>query len=169
MQPSAGALHGPITLRTSLRPGDLGHIVSLHGTLYAREYGFDSTFEAYVAGPLAEFVRSGSERERLWIAEQEGKLVGCIAIVAASPETAQLRWFLVDPAVRGAGLGKRLLQEAITFSGHCGYRGIILWTVSALEAAAHLYRAAGFRKVEEKPGRIWGQDVIEEKYELVLS
>src|SRR6266536_3541517 len=121
MQPTAGAFQGPITLRTSLRPGDLGHLVTLHGTLYAREYGFDATFEAYVAGPLAEFVRSGSERERLWIAEQEGRLVGCIAIVAASPQTAQLRWFLVDPSVRGAGLGKRLLGEALAFSKECGY------------------------------------------------
>jgi N-acetylglutamate synthase-like GNAT family acetyltransferase len=168
MQPT-GAAPGPITLRTSLRPGDLGQIVSLHGTLYAREYGFDATFEAYVAGPLAEFVRSGSERERLWIAEQDGRLVGCIAIVLTSAETAQLRWFLVDPVTRGAGLGKRLLQEAIDFSRGCGYRGIILWTVSTLAAAAHLYRWAGFQKVEEKPGHHWGQDVIEEKYELVLN
>jgi N-acetylglutamate synthase-like GNAT family acetyltransferase len=168
MQPT-GISREPITLRTSLRPGDLGAIVSLHGTLYAREYGFDATFEAYVAGPLAEFVRSGSERERLWIVEQDGRVVGCIAIVVASAETAQLRWFLVDPTVRGAGLGKRLLQEAISFSCRCGYRTIILWTVSALAAAAHLYREAGFQKVEEKPGRMWGQDVIEEKYELTLS
>ncbi|MBI1913521.1 MAG: GNAT family N-acetyltransferase [Planctomycetes bacterium] len=158
-----------MTLRTSLRPGDLGSIVSLHGTLYAREYGFDATFEAYVAGPLAEFVRSASDRERLWIAEQDGRLVGCIAIVAASPETAQLRWFLVDPAARGAALGKRLLQEAIIFSRSCGYHSILLWTVSALAVAAHLYRSAGFRKVEEQPGRRWGQDVIEEKYELALN
>src|SRR6476646_8340020 len=109
----------PITLRTTLRPGDVGAVVSLHGTLYAREYGFDATFEAYVAGPLAEFVRSGSDRERLWIAEQDGRLVGCIAIVLASAEAAQLRWFLVDPVTRGAGLGKRLLQEAIDFSRGC--------------------------------------------------
>ena len=168
MEPT-GVAPGAITLRTSLRPGDLGAIVSLHGTLYAREYGFDATFEAYVAGPLAEFVRAGSERERLWIAEQEGRLAGCIAIVAASAETAQLRWFLVDPSVRGAGLGKRLLQEAISFSRRCGYNSVLLWTVRALAAAAHLYRWAGFQKVEEKPGRMWGQDVIEEKYELVMN
>ncbi len=80
-----------------------------------------------------------------------------------------LRWFLVDPSVRGAGLGKRLLQESIAFSRNCRYKTIILWTVSALTAAAHLYRAAGFRKVEEKPGRLWGVDVVEEKYELELS
>jgi GNAT superfamily N-acetyltransferase len=159
----------PVTLRTSLRPGDLGSIVHLHGVLYAREYGFDPTFEAYVAGPLAEFVRTGSPRERLWIAERDGRIVGCVAIVAAAERTAQLRWFLVDPSARGAGLGKRLLHEAIAFARDCGYEGVILWTVSALTAAAHVYRAVGFRKVEEKPGRVWGVDVVEEKYELVLS
>src|SRR5262245_1349548 len=157
-----------ITLRTNLEPGDLGAIVALHGVLYAREYGFDATFEAYVAGPLAEFVRRASDRERLWIAERDGHLVGCIAIVAASPRTAQLRWFLVDPAARGAGLGKRLLDEAVAFCKANGYGNIILWTVSALVAASRLYQGAGFRKVEEKPGRQWGVDVVEEKYELIF-
>jgi GNAT superfamily N-acetyltransferase len=160
---------GEIILRTDLRPGDVGEVVRLHGVLYAREHGFDATFEAYVAAPLAEFVRAGSARERLWIAEQEGRIVGCIAIVAAAPETAQLRWFLVDPAARGCGLGRRLLSEAISFCRACAYRKILLWTVSVLAAAAHLYVSAGFRKVEEKPGRMWGVDVIEEKYELVLG
>ena len=168
MQP-AGNANGTITLRTTLRPGDVGTLVYLHGMLYAREYDFDHTFEAYVAGPLAEFVHAASERERIWIAERDGRIVGCIAIVAASAQTAQLRWFLVDPNARGAGLGKRLLAEAIAFCRACEYTSVILWTVSALTAAAHLYRSAGFRKVEEKPGRIWGTDVVEEQYELILS
>jgi GNAT superfamily N-acetyltransferase len=155
-----------LTLRTELAPGDLGSIVQLHGILYAREYGFDPTFEAYVAGPLAEFVRRASPRERLWMAERDGHLIGCVAVVAASPRTAQLRWFLVDPSARGVGLGKRLLHEAIAFAKERDYDGMILWTVSALAAAGHLYRAAGFQKVEEKPGRLWGVEVVEEKYEL---
>ena len=87
----------------------------------------------------------------------------------AAEKVAQLRWFLVDPAVRGMGLGRRLLDEALAFCKECGYGNVILWTVSALEAAAHLYRSAGFRKVEEKPGRLWGVDVVEEKYELTLA
>jgi ribosomal protein S18 acetylase RimI-like enzyme len=141
-------------------------IVYLHGTIYARERGFDPTFEAYVAGPLAECVRAGSHRERLWIAERGGQMVGCIAIVAASPVTAQLRWFLVDPSSRGYGLGKKLLQEALAFCRQAGYTDVILWTDSALTTAARLYKAAGFRKTEEKAGRVWGVDLVEEKYEL---
>jgi GNAT superfamily N-acetyltransferase len=96
-------------------------------------------------------------------------MVGCIAIVAAAPETAQLRWFLVDPSARGLGLGKRLMREALTFCKSCGYVRVILWTERSLETAAHLYRAVGFRMVEEKPGRLWGADVVEEKYEIILG
>jgi N-acetylglutamate synthase-like GNAT family acetyltransferase len=160
---------GPIALRTDLRPGDLGMIVYLHGVIYARERGFDPTFEAYVAGPLSEFVRAKDVRHRLWIAERDGRIVGCVAIVPAAPETAQLRWFLVDPNTRGQGLGKRLLREAIAFCKECQYQEVFLWTESALTVAAHLYQSVGFRKTEERPGRMWSVDLIEEKYELRLG
>jgi GNAT superfamily N-acetyltransferase len=155
-----------ITLRHDLRPGDLGAVVSLHGIHYAREYGFDATFEAYVAGPLAEFVRARRPRDRIWLAENEGRLVGCIAIVGVTDDVAQLRWYLVDPSARGQGLGKRLIDEAIAFCRECKYESIFLWTVNALETAAHLYRKAGFVKVEENASVQWGVEVVEEKYEL---
>lgn len=158
-----------VILRTTLRPGDLGSIIHLHGVVYAKEHGFDQTFEAYVAGPLSQFALSASPRERLWIAEQAGTIVGCIAIVAASVETAQLRWYLVEPGARGAGLGRQLLNEAIAFARAGGFHTITLWTVSALSAAAHLYVGAGFRLVEDVPGRRWGVDVIEQRYELELE
>jgi ribosomal protein S18 acetylase RimI-like enzyme len=152
-----------------MRPGDLGAVVALHGTVYAREYGFDPTFEAYVAGPLAEFVLSRTDRDRLWVAERAGRLAGCVAIVGAPGGEAQLRWFLVEPASRGLGLGRRLLDEAVAFCRACGYPSVFLWTVRALTAAARLYRAAGFSRVEERPGRRWGVDVVEEKYVLPLG
>lgn len=158
-----------VTIRTDLRAGDLGAIVLLHGINYARERGWDATFEAYVAAPLSEFVLRAGPRERLWIAEIEGNLAGCIAVVEASPETAQLRWFLVDPARRGAGLGRQLLRRAISFCRECGYTEIMLWTEGSLTAAGHLYRAAGFRKVEEKPVRLWGAEIVVERYEMKLA
>ena len=158
-----------VTLRTDLLPGDLGRIIHLHGVVYAREHSFDTTFEAYVAGPLAEFVRSRSERDKLWIAECGDRLAGCIAIVGTSEAQAQLRWFLVDPSFRGLGLGKRLLCEAIEFCKRCGYDTVFLGTVSALTVAARLYRSFGFQKVEERPAQQWGVQVIEEKYVLALK
>ncbi len=162
----------PPALRSDLRPGDIGAVVAMHGVLYAREYGFDVTFEAYVSKPLAEFVLRAAEaaalRERIWLAEQDGRVVGSVAIVAESPSVAQLRWFLVDPEARGAGLGARLLAEAVAFSRAAAYERIILWTVSALSGAARLYAGAGFRRVEAIPAHRWGADVVEEKYELSL-
>jgi L-amino acid N-acyltransferase YncA len=89
--------------------------------------------------------------------------------VASSTDVAQIRWFLVDPGARGSGLGRALMSEAVEFCKACGYRSIIPWTVAALVAAAHLHVAFGFAKVEEKPGRRWGVDVVEEKYELALG
>jgi GNAT superfamily N-acetyltransferase len=152
-----------------LRPGDIGWIVHAHGSIYAEEWGFDPTFEAYVANPLGACVRAGSARDRIWLAERGGRIIGCVAIVASSPEQAQLRWFLVVPDARGCGLGKRLLREAIEFCRLSGYGSVMLWTVSALTVAAHLYAAFGFKKVVELPGRQWGVDVVEEQYELHLA
>jgi GNAT superfamily N-acetyltransferase len=160
---------GQLTLRHDLRPGDLGYIVHLHGMAYAREYGFDPSFEAYVAGPLSEFVRSGTKRDRLWIAECADRIVGSIAIVSASEKAAQLRWYLVDPSARGIGVGKRLLHESITYCKQCEFDSVFLWTVAALTTAARLYRSVGFRKVEEKSAIKWGVPVVEEKYWLDLS
>jgi len=156
------------TIRTDLRPGDIGTIISLHGTVYAHEHGFDSTFEAYVAEPLAQFVKANSTRQQLWIAERDGHIVGCIAIVPVSETIAQLRWYLVEPNSRGLGLGRRLLDDAISFSHQSGYSHIILWTEGSLLAAARMYERTGFRKTESKPGHLWGLNVVEEKYELRL-
>lgn len=161
---------GGFRVRHDLRPGDVGRIAERHGVLYAEEHGFDVKFEAYVAGPLAEAVCRAGPRERIWIAEDEaGRFRGCIAIVSATPETAQLRWYLVEPAARGRGLGTRLLDGAVSFAAAQGYRSVILWTVGALTAAARRYVAAGFAKVEERPGRQWGVDVVEEKWERILA
>jgi ribosomal protein S18 acetylase RimI-like enzyme len=163
-----GAALAPYTLRTTIRPGDIGEIVRFHGLLYAEEYGFDPTFEAYVAEPLGAFVISGCERGRIWIAERDEKLIGCIAIVAASEAEARLRWFLVDPSARGLGLGKRLLREAVEFCREEGYETVTLSTVSSLTTAAALYRSVGFEKVEATPEHLWGTDVVAEIYAMRL-
>jgi GNAT superfamily N-acetyltransferase len=158
-----------MNVRNDIRPGDLGEIVRLHGVIYAREYGFDETFEAYVAGPMAEFVLRRAERERIWIAEQDDRIVGCIAIVSASPTEAQLRWFLVDPVARDQGIGRRLLREAVDFCRKCTYESVFLWTVDMLKPAGRLYREHGFKRVEQRAGRCWGIELVEERYLLNLG
>ena len=169
MSGSAESLPRGVTIRHALRPGDIGDIVGLHGRLYAAEQGWDHTFEAYVAGPLAEFALAPGERERIWLVDRDGSLAGSIAIVQASQREAQLRWLLLHPDLRGLGLGGRLVREAISFCRECGYASVFLWTVSALVAAARLYEACGFWVTEEHTRMLWGATVTEQRYELALE
>jgi N-acetylglutamate synthase-like GNAT family acetyltransferase len=158
-----------VEIRHDLRPGDIGTIIDLHDVLYAKEYGFDHTFEPYVAKPLAEFVKSQTARERIWIAEQVGKIAGSIAIVKSSDDEAQLRWLLLHPDVRGFGFGRALIEEAVAFCRTVNYSSVFLWTVSILTIATKLYQSVGFRKTEEKTRELWGTVLTEEHYELILK
>lgn len=156
------------TLR-SHRPGDIGYITYRHAVFYSQSYGFDTTFDAYVAEGLAKFALNyDPEKNKLWVAENDEKPVGSIAIVQAEDGAAQLRWFLVEPGAAGVGLGRRLLSEAVLFARHKHYRKIILWTVSNLYAARHLYERSGFRITDTKTHQIWGQELTEELWELQL-
>ncbi len=143
-------------------------MVHLHGILYWEEYQFDVEFESYVAEYMAKFVRERSERERIWIVEYDGEVLGCIAVVKNTEEEAWLRWFLLHPRIRGKGIGKRLLDEALAFARSAGYSSIYLLTVSALDAAARLYLKAGFKVTEERPERSWGQELVHQRYDLAL-
>ena len=151
------------------RPGDMGWVVQSHGALYAREYGFDSSFEALVAEIAAKFLASfDASRERCWIADIDGIQVGSVFLVRHSDEIAKLRLLLVDPAGRGQGLGRRLVGECVSFARACGYRKITLWTQSILVSARTIYQDAGFVLVATEPHRSFGQDLFGETWELEL-
>jgi DNA-binding MarR family transcriptional regulator/GNAT superfamily N-acetyltransferase len=151
------------------RPGDMGWVVQSHGSLYAREYGFDSSFESLVAEISAKFLASfDASRERCWIAELEGAQVGSVFLVRHADDVAKLRLLLVDPAGRGHGLGQRLVAECVSFARQCGYRKITLWTQSILVAARKIYQDTGFVLVGSEPHRSFGQNLIGETWELEL-
>jgi GNAT superfamily N-acetyltransferase len=140
----------------------------MHGIFHALEQGWDHTFEVYVAVPLAEFAQSKSSREKIWILEEGDRIAGSVAIVKRTEEEAQLRWLLLEPEIRGRGIGKWLVEEALDFSRISGYESIFLWTVEALYIAANLYRSVGFVQRERLTHEIWGSTVTEVKYELPL-
>ena len=151
------------------QPGDLGWVVQRHGALYAREYGYDEEFEGLVAEIVARFVRRyDAKRERCWIAERDGDLVGCVLLVKKSRTVAQLRLLLVEPAARGAGLGTRLVGECVRFARQVGYRKLVLWTQSELEAARRVYEAAGFRVTRTERHHSFGKALVAEIWEFVL-
>ena len=161
-----------VTIRSLGRPGDLGWVVMEHGEVYAREFGWDGSFEALVARIVADYAADHDPaREAAWIAEVDGRRMGCVFCVAEPEQraTALLRILLVDPGARGRNLGRRLVSACLDFARAAGYERVKLWTNHPLVAARRLYLERGFRLVAEEPHHSFGVDLIGQTYELELG
>jgi len=151
------------------QPGDMGWVVHRHAVLYTQAYGWDEQFEALVAEIVAKFIQHFDAKwERCWLAEINGAIVGSVFLVKQSDEVAKLRLLYVEPAVRGLGIGKRLVEECIRFAKRTGYRKITLWTNSILTAARAIYINAGFQLVHSEAHHSFGHDLVGETWELDL-
>jgi DNA-binding MarR family transcriptional regulator/N-acetylglutamate synthase-like GNAT family acetyltransferase len=164
-QPDAGA---GFTLRTH-RPGDMGWVIHRHAALYAQEYGFDARFEGLVARICADFIDNfDPKRERAWIAERDGEIIGSIFCVRKSKTIAKLRLLLVEESARGLGVGKRLVDECIAFARKAGYKKLTLWTQNNLHAARHIYQRAGFKLVSKEKHFSFGKHLVAQNWDLAL-
>ncbi len=151
------------------QPGDMGWVVHRHGRLYAQEYGWDERFEALVAEIAAEFIKNfNPKKERCWIAERHGEIVGSVFLVRKDDEIAKLRLLLVEPSARGLGLGRRLVEECIRFASQVGYKKITLWTQSNLTAARAIYQKTGFHLSSQQNHKSFGKELVAETWDLEL-
>ena len=153
-------------------PGAIGRVAELHASYYSKSWDFGLYFEAKVAAELSEFLRRfDAARDGFWTANQAGRVEGSITIDAAraGTEGAHLRWFILSDALRGRGVGNRLMREAVGLCRQRGYPRVYLWTFEGLEPARHLYEKFGFRLAEQIEGEQWGKRVLEQRYVLALA
>ncbi len=156
-------------LRTH-QPGDMGWIVHRHGAIYAKEWGYNAEFEALVARICADFLdRFDPKRERCWIADRNGDILGSVFLVRKTDTVAKLRLLLVEPQARGLGIGRRLVDECVQFGRRAGYHKLTLWTQSDLTAARRIYEGAGFACVHTHRHDSFGKKgLIGETWDLKL-
>jgi N-acetylglutamate synthase-like GNAT family acetyltransferase len=158
-----------ISIRTDLKPGDIGCVVHMHGVLYKQEYGYEIKFETYVARGLCEFYdQYRPDRNRVWICEHKNRIIGFMLLMDRG-KAAQLRYFLIEPEYRGIGLGSKLLGLYMEFLRECGYKESYLWTTHELTTAALLYKRLGFQLTEEKESTAFGKPLREQRYDLHLT
>lgn len=157
-----------ISIRTKLVPGDIGYITYLHGDLYHKEYGIEC--EVYIAEGLIEFYKNyNPNKDRVWICEHKGKIMGSLFLMHRETGVAQLRYYLINPEYRGIGLGKKLMSLYMDFLYKTGYTTSYLWTINELNAAASLYKRYGFTLTEEKESTAFIKSVKEQRYNLYIK
>ena len=155
------------------QPGDIGWVISQHGEIYSREYGWDIRFESFVARIAADFVdQFDAEREVCYLAvrgegAQEERL-GCAFVVKQDKMVAKLRMVILAPHARGLGIGKRLVRACIDFARSKGYQRITLWTNDVLHAARAIYVAEGFTLIGEERHHSFGLDLVGQNWERAL-
>ncbi len=159
-----------VSIRTWLNPGDIGFVIYLHGKLYSKEYGYGPTFESYVAKGFHEFIANYNPgRDGVWVCEHNEIIVGFLLLMDRGNDTAQLRFFILEPGYRGIGLGKKLMNEFINRLREKRYKHAYLWTTHEQEAAAYLYMKAGFTLTEQKNSTSFGKPLIEQRYDLYIK
>ena len=158
-----------ISIRTQLQPGDLGYVIYRHGKLYGEEYNYGISFETYVGAGMYEFYKNyNPEMDRVWICECNYAIVGFVLLMHRENNTAQLRYFYLEPSYRGIGLGKKLMQLYMDFLKEKGYQSSYLWTTHELHSAASLYKRHGFKLTEEKHSTVFGKPLKEQRYDLLI-
>lgn len=90
------------------------------------------------------------------VAEDDGQIVGCVAVGLFWADLAEVKSLAVDPTKQGLGIGARLLQAAIADA-----RRLCLSRLFALTYETAFFDRAGFRKIDRGtlPDKVWRECV----------
>lgn len=159
----------PVTIR-NFTAGDVAYIIDRHRDIYQEEYGLSPVFADYVDRGVHHLVQNfDAAKECILIPEIDGRPMGSIAIAQADDKTAQLRYFLLEPAARGYGLGYRLVGAVLDFCRQAGYSHVFLETINILTTARTIYKHKGFQITHTHENHDWGKNIItEERWDLDL-
>lgn len=158
-----------ISFRRQLQPGDAGYLIHLHGSLYAKEAGYNLEFETHICKTFYEFLEAyNTSKDQVFLALHGTQIVGSVAVSGLSRYIVQIRWYLIHPDFRGLGLGKKLLQDALAFCREKGYQKVYLMTTNRQTTAIGIFKKTGFRKTGDKQMNMWGQHLYEERYDMDL-
>ena len=83
--------------------------------------------------------------------------VGCVALIPMDDGVYELSKMAVSPDLRGLGIGRSLLEYAVTQARHIGARSLFLASNARLQNAVHLYESIGFRHLppERRPASLY--------------
>jgi RimJ/RimL family protein N-acetyltransferase len=160
----------PVSIRRTLREGDADAVVALHDRVYRSEYERNDAFVAAVAAAVRRAVAAGwpASGGGVWLVEHEGSVAGSLGLTDEGDGLGYVRWVVLGPEVRGRGLMRLILGELLEQARAAGMTRLELDTFSALTAAAHLYRSAGFRVTAGRERDDWGPTITYQHYELLL-
>jgi putative acetyltransferase len=102
----------------------------------------------------------------LWVARREGAPVGCIALRPLSPTAGEIKRMYVDPAHRGNGIARALVEHLIEEARARGYDTLRLGTLATMRPAQALYASLGFREIPPYRSVEFGDTLF---YELSLG
>ncbi|MGR6338856.1 GNAT family N-acetyltransferase [Priestia megaterium] len=148
---------------------DKDYIIDSHYKIYNKEYNYDLSFKEFISNSVNQYIKNANNLlENIWILDIDGCPKGSISIKRVNEDVAQLGLFLVDPSLRGTGLGKQLVQTAIDFCKEKNYKKVVLWTNSKLFAARRIYKNKGFQLIETRKQFLSNKELVEEQWELSL-
>jgi ribosomal protein S18 acetylase RimI-like enzyme len=160
-----------VVVRRTFRDADAQAIVDLHERVYRPQYGMDERFLASVADSIEAALAGGwpSSGGAVWLVDGAEGLSGSLALTEEEDGLGRVRWFVFAPVLRGRGLGRALVTEVVSEARAAGLRRLELVTFSALTAAAHLYRSAGFHVLSTREMNEWGPPILFQSYGLDLE